>query len=87
MPDLLLKDVDAGVVQAIAARAASHGVTPEEEHRRILMEVLEEESVPYSTSTDTEYSIKDHLMALGDVAGDVDFERPRHVSERPKFED
>ena len=85
MPDLLLTDVDAGVLQAIAARAASHGVTPEEEHRRILMEVLGE-SIPYATSTDTEYTFKDHLMALGDVAGDVDFERPRRVSKRPKFE-
>jgi plasmid stability protein len=40
MADLILDDVPADLVEALERRAASHGRSPEDEHRLILTEAL-----------------------------------------------
>lgn len=40
MPQLLVRDIDAATVQKLKRRAAAHGVSAEEEHRRILKAAL-----------------------------------------------
>jgi plasmid stability protein len=40
MSQLLVRKVDPHTVQKLKARASAHGVSTEEEHRRILQEVL-----------------------------------------------
>ena len=40
MAQLLVRSVDASLVQKLKRRASAHGVSVEEEHRRILKEVL-----------------------------------------------
>ena len=40
MPQLLVRDIDEALVYKLKRRAADHGVSAEEEHRRILREAL-----------------------------------------------
>jgi plasmid stability protein len=40
MAQLLVRDLDASLVRKLKLRAAAHGVSAEEEHRRILREAL-----------------------------------------------
>jgi antitoxin FitA len=46
MAQLLVRKVDDRIVLALKERAAKHGVSAEEEHRRILIETLEDEDSP-----------------------------------------
>jgi antitoxin FitA len=41
MPQLLVRNVPESIAKKLKLRAAEHGVSAEEEHRRILREVLE----------------------------------------------
>ncbi len=75
MSQLLVRNLDPAVVAALRRRAAAHGRSAEAEHREILCQAL---------SIDAEaVAFKEWLLAMPDVADDVDFGRrtdlPRDV--------
>jgi plasmid stability protein len=107
MTQLLVRNLSEDIPRQLKIQAALHGVSAEEEHRRILEAallraapeslVLREDSPPYRFRTldlgDREPSglpssldFKAHLLALGEVAPDVDLERPRTFSKRRNIE-
>jgi plasmid stability protein len=67
MAQLLVRGIDSELVQRLKLRAARHGTSAEEEHRRILREVLKPARAPRT--------LKDLLLELPDVGEDDDFER------------
>jgi plasmid stability protein len=68
---LIVRNVDARIVQELRRRAAKHGRSAEAEHREILRSVLgsEQETV----------SFKELLAAMPDVGADVDLAPPRDL--------
>lgn len=75
MSQLIVRNLDPKVVEALQRRAASHGRSAEAEHREILREAL---------LIDAEASaFKEWLLAMPNVGDDADFERsdelPRDV--------
>lgn len=66
MPDLLVRGVDATLVQALKARAGRHGRSAEAEHREILSEAL---------LRPPRRSLAEVLASIPDVGTDADFER------------
>lgn len=68
MKQLLVRNVEGEVVRELKLRAAQNGTSAEEEHRRILRDVLLRE--PASPS------LKELLLEMPDVGDDRDFERP-----------
>lgn len=66
MANLLVRNIDDAVVQALKARAGQHGVSVEEEHRRILRSAL---------LGPTRKPFADVLRSIPDVGKDSDFER------------
>jgi plasmid stability protein len=69
MGQLLVRGIDDEIVQRLKLRAARNGNSAEEEHRRILREVLEADRSPRT--------LKDLLLEIPDVGEDADFERSR----------
>jgi plasmid stability protein len=69
MGQLLVRGIDDEIVQRLKLRAARNGNSAEEEHRRILREVLEADRSPRT--------LKDLLFEIPDVGEDADFERSR----------
>lgn len=67
MGQLLVRGIDDEIVRRLKLRAARNGNSAEEEHRRILREVL---AVDRSPKT-----LKDLLLEIPDVGEDADFER------------
>jgi antitoxin FitA len=68
MAQLLVRDIESDVVRELKVRAARHGHSAEEEHRRILREALRPRG-PVK-------SLKGLLLEMPDVGEDRDFERP-----------
>ena len=68
MAQLLVRDIDPNLARELKLRAARHGHSAEEEHRRILRDALKESRPPAS--------LKDLLLEIPDVGTDRDFERP-----------
>jgi antitoxin FitA len=68
MAQLLVRDIETEVVRELKIRAARHGRSAEEEHRRILREALSRKGQGQS--------LKEMLLAMPDVGEDRDFERP-----------
>lgn len=68
MAQLLVRNLDEEIVTRLRQRAAKHRRSTEAEHREILREVL----LPPRRRP----SLKEHLLAMPDVGGDQDFERP-----------
>ncbi len=68
MPQLIVRQIEEKVVQKLKARAGQHGVSMEEEHRRILREALAGPSMKRP-------SFKEYLMQMPDVGPDEWFER------------
>jgi plasmid stability protein len=66
---LLVRDIESDVVRELKVRAARHGHSAEEEHRRILRTALRPK--------DPAKSLKEHLLEMPDVGEDRDFERPQ----------
>jgi plasmid stability protein len=64
MAQLIVRELDEAVVQALKARAAKRGVSAEAEHRAILREVL---------LRGPSRSFKDALLAMPDVGEEADF--------------
>jgi plasmid stability protein len=69
MGQLLVRGIDDEIVQRLKLRAARNGNSTEEEHRRILREVLEADRSPRT--------LKDLLLEIPEVGEDADFERSR----------
>ena len=67
MGQLLVRGIDDDIVRRLKLRAARNGNSAEEEHRRILREVLSADRSPKT--------LKDLLLEIPDVGVDADFER------------
>jgi antitoxin FitA len=67
MAQLLVRGIDSDIVRELKLRAARNGNSAEEEHRRILREVL---GLRQPART-----LKDLLLEIPDVGEDGDFER------------
>ena len=70
MPQLIVRQLEEKVVKKLKARAGLHGVSMEEEHRRILREALLGKSAEHP-------SFKDYLLEMPDVGPDSIFGRTR----------
>ncbi len=78
MPQLLVRDLDSSLVNKLKRRAADHGVSAEEEHRRILKEVL---SRPDSQKPSLiEFLLSEKNAVLPEV--ELDLERSREIEHR-----
>ncbi len=67
MAQLIVRQLEDALVRALRARAALHGRSAEEEHRRILREVL--------VDRPAKRSLKDLLLGMPAVGEDEDFAR------------
>ena len=79
MTQLVLNNVDEDLADRLEARAATHGVTPEEEARRILDAALDDtleddEELPHFT-VEENIKFSDFLRSMPDVGRDEDFAR------------
>ena len=63
MAQLIVRNLDEDLVQRLKRRAAAHGRSAEEEHRRLLRQVLRPEG------------LGEALLAMPNVGDDTDFER------------
>jgi plasmid stability protein len=75
MPQLIVRQIEDKVVKKLKQQAGAHGVSMEEEHRRILRGALV--GLPKKRR-----SFKDLLLAMPNVGEDRDFERGPQI-ERP----
>ena len=75
MPQLLVRQVEEKVVRKLKQQAGEHGVSMEEEHRRILREAL-------LRPLHKKRSFKEFLLAMPNVGEDPDFERGPQI-DRP----
>ena len=75
MPQLIVRQIEEKVVKKLKQQAGAHGVSMEEEHRRILRESL-------LGKTAKRTSFKEALLAMPNVGRDKDFERGPQL-ERP----
>lgn len=75
MPQLIVRQIEEKVVRKLKERAGQHGVSMEEEHRRILRDALLETSKK-------KRSFKDYLLSMPNVGEDKDFERGPQI-DRP----
>jgi antitoxin FitA len=66
MPNLLVRNIDEGVVSALKMRAGKHGVSAEAEHRAILESAL---------LKPRKKSFVEILGSIPNVGNDADFER------------
>lgn len=66
MPDLLVRNVDESLVQALKERAGAHGRSAEAEHREILAQAL---------ARPRRRSLAEVLASMPDVGEDADFAR------------
>jgi plasmid stability protein len=82
MAQLLVRDVSSDLVAKLKTRAADHGVSIDEELRRILQEALGQPT----TTPKKEYTFLDHIRKLAEVAPDIDFEYDRSRSRHRDFE-
>jgi plasmid stability protein len=62
---LIVRNIEEEVVEALKLRAAQHGRSAEAEHRELLRQALLKQPSA---------SLKQHLMAIPDAGADVDFE-------------
>ena len=83
VPQLIVRKLDDAIVRRLKKRAGEHGVSMEEEHRRILREVLMPEG--------EKPTFREFLMSMPDVGDDSLFERDRSLpvraTEQKLFED
>ncbi len=71
MAQLLVRGIDSDLVRQLKLRAARNGNSAEEEHRRILREVL--------GTGRSQGTLKELLLEIPDVGEDSDFERSPEV--------
>ncbi len=75
MPQLIVRQIKENVVRKLKQQAGAHGISMEEEHRRILRKALVGPS-------NKKRSFKDFLLAMPNVGEDQDFEREPQI-DRP----
>jgi antitoxin FitA len=75
MPQLIVRRIEEKVVKKLKLQAGVHGVSMEEEHRRILRESL-------LGKAPKRPSFKEALLAMPNLGEDSDFERGPQI-ERP----
>jgi plasmid stability protein len=75
IPQLLVRQVEEKLVRKLKQQAGQHGVSMEEEHRRVLREAL-------LGPSKNKRSFKEFLLAMPNVGEDKDFERGPQI-ERP----
>lgn len=73
MPQLLVRNVDEFIVKKLRRRAVLHGVSAEEEHRRILREAL-------LLPDERQQSLMEFLLTNQGVASEVELEIVRSQS-------
>lgn len=76
MAQLLVRNLESGLVRDLKKRAGEHGVSVEEEHRRILQQALRAET------TEKRKSFWQVLSEMPDIGDDALFERERRLSGR-----
>jgi antitoxin FitA len=72
MPQLIVRQIEEKVVRKLKERAGTHGVSMEEEHRRILREAL-------IGPSRKKPSFKEALLGMPNVGDDKDFERGQQI--------
>ena len=77
MANLLVRNIEEGVVRALKSRAGLHGVSAEAEHRRILEAAL---------LAPRKKSFAQIMGEMPDVGRDSDFERIQNESARDVFD-
>ncbi|MCX6542894.1 MAG: DNA-binding protein [Acidobacteria bacterium] len=77
MAQLIVRNVDPGVVRELKLRAARGGRSAEAEHRAILREAV--------GATSMRRGLKDLLQNMPDVGEDTDFQRPRDLGRRTRL--
>jgi antitoxin FitA len=77
MAQLLVRDLEPEVVQALKRRAAEEGTSVEEAHRRLLREAL--------LKTWSRLSFKEALLRMPDDGDDEVFSRKKKKRRQPKF--
>ncbi|HWH72371.1 MAG TPA: hypothetical protein VNT26_23620 [Candidatus Sulfotelmatobacter sp.] len=75
MSQLIVRQIEENVVKKLKERAGQHGVSMEEEHRRILREALLDK--PART-----LSFKEHLLRMPDIGPDELFERDQDMGRK-----
>lgn len=81
MAQLLVRNVSELLAKTLKLRAAEHGISAEEEHRRILQEALTPAAVSGETRT-----LFEHIRQLGEIAPDFEVELERRNWERREVE-
>ncbi len=66
MASLVVRDIDKSIVNALKARAGTHGISAEAEHRKILETVLLKPK---------KKSFTEVLLSIPNVGNDLDFKR------------
>lgn len=69
MAQLLVRNIPDEVAKSLKKRAAEHGVSAEEEHRRILQAAL----APAVDEAANKNTLFDHIRELGRIAPDFEF--------------
>ena len=77
MAQLLVRDLEPEVVQALKKRAAEEGTSVEEAHRRLLREAL--------LKTGPRLSFKEALLRMPDDGDDEVFSRKKKKRRQPKL--
>ena len=77
MANLIVRNVEDEVVQALKAKSGKHGVSAEEEHRRILRRVL---------LRPRQKSFPEALSQIPDVGKDEDFARVQDDQQNDVFD-
>lgn len=80
MAQLLVRNISDALAKSLKQRAAEHGVSAEEEHRRILQEAL----APAGTGEKS--TLFDDLRELGRIAPDFEFGTNRRQWSRREVE-
>ncbi len=78
MPQLIVRQIEEKVVRKLKQQAGEHGVSMEEEHRRILREAL-------LGKADQRPSFKDYLQMMPDVGPNEACERETHADREVDF--
>lgn len=73
MPQLIVRNIEPEVVEALKVRAARHGRSAEAEHRELLRQALLRRP---------QGSLKEHLMAMPDVGTDAELAARRAAARR-----
>jgi len=78
MPQLIVRQIEGKVVKKLKQQAGAHGVSMEEEHRRILRKSL-------LGKAGKRAFFKEALLAMPNVGNDADFERgPQLTAKLPR---